>query len=89
MKKKIRVLPATVRVENVDLLEFLSDLPEILSSIPELSGSRASGVSLSTPKGTINMSFVSPGIFNLSGPNPEVLDALIEALKKYYEGKTE
>lgn len=89
MKKKIRVLPATVRVENIDLLDFAKDVSEILESVPELSGARASGLSLSTPKGTINMSFVSPNVFNLSGPNPEILDKLVEAIKKHYESKTE
>ena len=85
--KKIKVLPATVRVENIDLLDFLKDLQEILQGIPELGTVRASGVSLSTSKGTISMSYASPHVFNLSGPNPETLGTLVEAIKKYYETK--
>jgi len=89
MKRMIRVLPTTVRVENIDLLDFLGDLSKILKSVPELSDSRASGVSISNPRGTISMSYVSPNVFNLSGPDPEILEKLVEAMKKYYESKTE
>lgn len=84
VKKKIKVLPATVRIENIDLLKFLADLPEILTYVPELSGTRASNVGLSTPKGTISMSHAGPDIFNMSGPTPEILDLLVEAIKKHY-----
>ena len=87
-KKKIRVLPATVRIENIDLLEFLKDISEILRSITELSGTRAHNVTLTTPKGTISMSVAGPDVFNLSGPNLEILGVLVEAIKKHYESRT-
>ena len=89
MKKKIRVLPATVRIENIDLLEFSKDLQGILESVPELRGTRAASISLTTPKGTISMSYAAPDQFNLSGPSPAILDELVEAIKKHYETKTQ
>jgi hypothetical protein len=85
---KIKVLPSTVRIEKIDLLEFLGDLPEIIKSVPELSEIRATSVSLSHPRGSISMGYVSQGAFNLSCGDPEILDKLVEAMKKFYESKT-
>lgn len=88
MKKEIRVLPSTVRIEKIELLDFLGDLPEILSSVPELSGVRATGVSLAHPRGSISLSLISPEAFALSCPDPETMDRLVEAIKKYYTSGT-
>lgn len=89
MKRQIKVLPATVRVENIELLDFLKDLPEVLKRVPELEGTRANGVTLISPKGNISMSYAAPETFNLSGPSPGILQKLVEAIKKHYEGKTQ
>lgn len=86
-KEKIKVLPSTVRIEKINLLDFLKDLPEIIKSVPELSGAYASSVSLYHPRGSISMGYVSPEAFNLSCADPEILDKFIEAMKKYYENK--
>lgn len=89
MKRQIKVLPATVRVENIELLDFLKDLPEVLKNVPELEGIRANGATLVSSKGNISMSYVSPNTFNMSGPSPEILGRLVEAIKKHYESKTQ
>lgn len=86
-REKVKVLPSTVRVEKINLMDFLKDLSEIIKSVPELSGVYASSVSLYHPRGSISMGYVSPEAFNLSCADPEILEKLIEAMKKYYEGK--
>ena len=78
-----------MRVENIDLLDFMKDLPEILKNVPELEGVRANGVTLVSPKGNVNMSWVAQDVFNMSGPNPEILEKLVEAMKKHYQSKTQ
>lgn len=85
MEKRIRVLPATVRVENIDLLDFLKDVPKIFKSVPELGEVRASSLNLATTKGTVSFGYVKKDAFNMSGPSPEILDKLVEAIKKHYE----
>ena len=87
MEKKIRILPSAVRVEKISLLEFLEDLPQIIKSTPNLNEVRASNLTLSHPKGSISMSTVAEEAFTISA-DPDVLDKLVEAAKKYYEKKT-
>ena len=87
MGKKIKVLPTTVRIENIELLDFLKDLPEVLKNIPELADIRANAVTLVSSKANISMSYVSPDSFNMSGPSPEILQRFVEAIEAYYQGK--
>ena len=88
MGKEVKVLPTTVRVQNIDLLDFLKDLREILNSIDAGLGEvRASGLSITTSKGTISFSYAARDSFNILCSDPETLDKLIEAIKKYYESR--
>jgi len=89
MRREIKVLPGTVRVENIDLIEFMKDLSEILKNVPELEGVRANGVNLVSPRGNVSMSWVTKEAFNMTGSNPEILEKLIEAMKKYYQIKAQ
>ena len=87
MEKKIKILPAAVKVEKISLLEFLGDLPEIIKSAPDLSGTKASTITLSHPKGSISMSSVAEDAFTISA-DPDVLSKLVDAAKRYYEKKS-
>ena len=88
MTKQVRILPTTIRIENISLLDFLQDLPEVLKNVPELADIRANTVTLLSQKeGIINMSYTSEDSFNLSGLRPEVLDKVVEAIRRYYEVK--
>lgn len=88
MERNIVILPTTVRVQKVDLLKFLKDLPEILESIDTGLGEiRVSGLSIATSKGTISFSYATKDSFNISSSDPEVLDKLIKAIERHYESK--
>lgn len=84
MEEGFKVIPSTVRIENLDLLELLRDLSEIVKSDPDLQEVRAVNVTIRVPKGAISMGFVAPGVFNLSCPHPETLNMLLQAMKRFY-----
>ena len=86
MNDKVKILPSNVRVDNLDIMEFVSKLPEIVKHAPELEGTRLSSASFYHPKGSISIGWAAERSFTLSAP-PEVLNPLLEAIKKFYQAE--
>lgn len=88
MSEKIRIVPTTVRIEKVRLIDFLSDMREIIKGIEELANGTPTGVNFRlATKGSMNIALVGADTFNISCSDPETLDKLVEAAKKFYEGQ--
>ena len=85
LKGRVKVLPTTVRVSGIKMINFIQTLPEILKKMPELGDIRGSNLSLNFPNASLNMAWASEESFNISCNDPEILDVLIQKIENLYD----
>ena len=85
-KKKPEILTSAARIQDISLNQFMDDISEIIKSDPALTGLSPYSVTLRNRQGqTISLGYVSDNAFNVSCSDPNLLNMLLEATRKFYE----